>query len=188
MYNNYIFDLSTVLLLILDRVSAPTYSDILNDGWLHSLIYLLSMHAEELRNVRGRGTVRGGACTVGIDKRDSAVTGVIVASWAWPTTSHTQRWSHRDVGRDLDLERKLGTDSVHCYEIHSLLSSDICGWINLCQAREIGDLKSDKYVRPILTDNLIVCVCECVCVLVTCQYSTNVSSDLTWNSTTTIAS
>ena len=115
---------------------------------------MLDIRTEECWDIWGRGTVGGGTCTVGIDERDSAVTGGVIASWAWPTTGHMQRRSHRDVGINLNLEWKLGIDSVHCYEIHSLLSSDVCGWINLSQACEIGDLKSDYYMSPILTDKL----------------------------------
>ena len=74
-----------------------------------------------------------------------------------------QRRGDSDIGRELDLEWKLGTNRVLREEIHCLLGSDVCRWVNVSNAGQIGDLECDKYVSPILTHDLIVCVC------VTCQ-------------------
>ena len=76
-----------------------------------------------------------------------------------------QRWSDRDVGRDLDLEWELRTNPVASDDVYSLLGCDICFWVDICQAGQVGDLESDKYVGAILTDNLIVCVCVCMMVI-----------------------
>ena len=53
----------------------------------------------------------------------------------------------------------MGTNRVVSDEIYCLLGGDVCHWIDLCKAGQVGDLESDEYVGTILTDNLIVNVC-----------------------------
>ena len=69
-------------------------------------------------------------------------------------TGHMQQRGDADIGSDLDLEWKFGVNGVASDEIHCLLGCDIRRWVNLCQAGQIGDVESDKYVSPIPTDDL----------------------------------
>ena len=79
------------------------------------VIDLLEVCTEERRNVWRRGTVGGGASTIWINERDTAVE---IASWAWLTTSYVPRRGDANIGSDLDLEWKFGVNGVVSDEIH----------------------------------------------------------------------
>ena len=119
-------------------------------------VYLLNCCAEVGGDFWGCGTVGGGASTVGVHQGHRA------SCRCGPSSSHSQSRGDRDIGGDLDLEWGLGTDQVASDEVHCLLGGDVCCWIDLCKAGQVGDLESDKYVRTILTDNLNMSVCACV--------------------------
>lgn len=71
-----------------------------------------------------------------------------------PMTSYVPRRGDAYIWSNLDLEWKLGVNGVVSDEIHCLLGCDVCCWVNLCQVGQIGDVECDKYVSPILTDDL----------------------------------
>ena len=48
----------------------------------------------------------------------------------------------------------MGTNHIASDDVYSLLGSDVCYWVDLCQAGQVGDVESDKYMGTILTDNL----------------------------------
>ena len=68
------------------------------------------------------------------------------------TTSYMQCWGDCVIGKDLDLEWELGVDGVVSDEFYCLFGCDICCWINLCNTGQVGDVKGDYNVGPILTD------------------------------------
>ena len=117
------------------------------------MVDLLSRDAEILWYIRRRGTVGGGAITARINERD------IASIWGRSTTNHVDGRSDRDVGRDLDLEWNLRDKGVAGDEIHSLLGSDVCRWVDLGETGQVRDVETDKYVGIIITHNLHVCVC-----------------------------